>query len=428
MVDSTHDDHFRDWGAFHLAYEELIRAAFRSLPFVDPDDVDDLTQGFLVKQMGRDLIHNRPAITGRFRSWLYATVRNYAADHGRRRRTEGARLAALAPHLPSEAVSPDEADPFGGDLDFALGVLNATLRQVREHWEAQGKPEVWAIFDELVLAPLDPARVPRSRDELRRLYPDRAPNLDNCCTSVKRVIRRVLPAMFPPGTTDHRAPEDRFREWLEILRRSRAGLCGQLRLAFETDRPWDDGSALDESVAFARGGGTGPTQPADSADSAEMRAAENRVLIGIWLALPLRYYLDPRRVDPRWLRGPGSGPTLGGLLDSPATDPAARARELLLLEGVKTFAKRVHHAIRPGPDGIADEPSDRARRAHSMTPEVAQVLYNLAWSLALTRHGRLIVSLDARQLTGNLDWLLDQSWLHDRLRPVFRSARLQIAT
>jgi hypothetical protein len=54
--------------------------------------------------------------------------------------------------------------------------------------------------------------------------------------------------------------------------------------------------------------------------------------------------------------------------------------------------------------------------------EVAQVLYNLAGALALTRCNARIVGLTDEQFRKNLTWALNQSWLDPRLRPVFFAA------
>jgi hypothetical protein len=96
-----------------------------------------------------------------------------------------------------------------------------------------------------------------------------------------------------------------------------------------------------------------------------------------------------------------------------------------LLERLKVFAKRVHRA-RPGGrrSGAADrhEPGDGGRFEDAMPFEIAQVLYNLAGALALVRCGARIVGLRDEQYRKNLSWVLGQSWLDPRLRPVFFAA------
>jgi RNA polymerase sigma factor (sigma-70 family) len=430
MFDTTITD-LSDGDAFVRAYTEPIRAAFRSLGFVDADEAEDLTQDLLWRLMRRDLTEVRSRLSGPFRNWLYRCVRNEAIDALRRRSSRPARVDTFEVHLPVDPSRAGDEQAWSPDVLFALAVFNLTLRQVRRHWEEQGKPEVWRIFEELVLAPMIPGRVSKDRDELIAEFPGRKRQyLDNCCTSVKRTIERVLPAMIPPALTPFHNPEERFEEWLTILLGSGTSLCGQLHLAFGTDRPWDHAAGSDESIQLARRLADSPDEPRGGPPDEDLKDAENRVLLGIWMTMPLRWYLDPGMVDAVFGARPGQAgePSIQDLM--PPEDGGASRPEPLraLLEALKKFAKRVHHGVTPGPEGFEDEPSDRARRAYSMTSDVAQALYNLSWTVALVRCDAMIVSLSAAQLRKNLDWLLLRPWLDDRLRPVLREARHRLST
>jgi hypothetical protein len=66
------------------------------------------------------------------------------------------------------------------------------------------------------------------------------------------------------------------------------------------------------------------------------------------------------------------------------------------------------------------------RRETSLPFEVAQVLYNLAGALALCRCDSRIVGLGDDQFRKNITWVLNQSWLDARLRPVFHAALSQL--
>ena len=61
-----------------------------------------------------------------------------------------------------------------------------------------------------------------------------------------------------------------------------------------------------------------------------------------------------------------------------------------------------------------------------MPLEIAQVLYDLAGALALTRSGARIVGLSDDRYRKNVAWLLNQPWLDTRLRPVFADALKQL--
>ncbi len=414
MFEPTSYFAFTSWDRFVQVYEAPIRCAFRSLPFVEPDWVDDLTQSFLVKLMEKNLLVQPPALKGRFRDWLFGSIRNHAADEGRRRQRRGRHER----HEPIEMCPPlahDEAEEAcDTDSLYALAVLHLTIQKVRRHWEEKGKPEVWAIFEELVLAPLVPGRKTCTRAELLERYPGRdAQYLDNCATSVKRVFRKVLPTVVAGELTDREAPEERFAEWLEILRTSRSSQCHRLHLAFRpAPRLAPDGD-VEASQSLAA-----HDQDADVPD--ELQHDELKVLQVFWLAMPFEDYLCPRGAGVSGERAtPGSLFVMihaaGGL------PPETTAPEWLLwLERLKTFAKQTFSRVKP--EAAENDAASQARRDHSMPAEVAQVLYNLACALALVCCGTRIDSLANRQLRGNLSWLLDQPWLEKRLRPVLQEA------
>ena len=99
---------------------------------------------------------------------------------------------------PTRARDARDDAPFDADEFYALSVLHMTVGRVRKHLLQEGKSEHWMIFEELALAPLVPGRVAKTRDELLAMFPGEGPAfLDNRMTTVKRVFRRILPALIP---------------------------------------------------------------------------------------------------------------------------------------------------------------------------------------------------------------------------------------
>src|SRR5262249_37328094 len=155
------------------------------------DRADDLAQSFFLKMYERDILANPPAITGRFRNWLYVAARRHAIDEWRRSRRRPDRPGEPAAAEPADphATGPDAA-PFHAEETYALSVLHMTISRVRKLLLAEGKAQHWSIFEELVLAPVIPGRVPKTRQELRSMFPGDGPDaLDNRVTTVKRVFR-----------------------------------------------------------------------------------------------------------------------------------------------------------------------------------------------------------------------------------------------
>ena len=439
MFELTIAENFKSWDRFLDAYYEPILSALGLLPFVGKDLADDLTQSFFLKMYERDILNNRPTITGRFRNWLYVSARHHAVDELRKLRRRPERTDPFDLREPADPRLPVPDDgPFDADESYALSVLHLTVNRVRKHLLAEGKPEHWMIFQELVLAPLIPGRVAKTREELLAMFPNQGPVfLDNRVTTVKRVFRRILPALIPADPTENLSPEQRFQELVEILRES---TNHRLWLAFLMDPvPGPDaapGSSLDLAVRSSS-----VEEPGEMI-SPEIHDDELRILLGFWLEMPIREYLDD------W---EGMGPALidairpsrpaGGLARPYTAAASFHLRSLIegthpmlatipcedvtaLCRRLKTFAKRVHQAAKHGHEGKGSR--GLARHETSMPVDVARVLYNLAGALALTRCGTRIVGLGDEQYRKNLGWVLNQPWLDARLRPVFFTALTQL--
>jgi len=432
MFQSTTADNFQSWDKFLNAYYEPIRTALGLIPFVGEARADDLAQSFFLKMYERDILEKRPAITGRFRNWLYVAARRHAVDEWRkiqRRPEHPDAFDVLEPVDPHVACSEDPQ--FDADEFYALSVLHMTVGRVKKHLLEEGKSEHWMIFEELVLAPIIPGRVPKTREELLAMFPGQRPVfLDNRVTTVKRVFRRMLPALIPADPTESLTPEERFEELLEIVHASKNN---RLWLAFLTNpRPGPE-APPDSSLALAaRSSAEGIPGAMVSPDIFE---DELRVLLAFWLEMPMHEYLDDLEGagpvlakvirESRPSGPPGrhrhAGPPLNLKRVIAATDPMISSippGELtIVLERLKLFAKRVHRSAKHGGKGAAAR--GPTRRESSMPVEVAQVLYNLAGALALTRCGARIIGLGDDRYRKNVSWVLNQSWLDTKLRPVF---------
>ena len=431
MFQSTTTENFQSWDKFLSAYYEPIKAALGLMPFVGSDRADDVANEFFLKLYERDLLANRPAITGRFRDWLYVAARHHAIDIWRKAQRRRERAEAFDVNEPADPRVEARGDgPFDADECYALSVLHLTVGRVRKHLLQEGKAEHWMIFEELALAPLVPGRAAKSREELLAMFPGEGPAfLDNRMTTVKRVFRRILPALIPVDPTEDRTPEQRFQELLAILH---ASARTRLWLAFLVDpSPGPEvsaGSSMDLAAMSAGGEGL------DAPVSEDILRDELRVLLSFWLEMPLREIPDdrnPGRVTEagatRGTRPPAAPPlTLRALIgEDPPPGPGLSPEELAaLLERIKTFAKRVH---RSRPAGRRRKPGPDAGRFEDAMPfEVAQVLYNLAGALALIRCDTRIVGLSDEQFRKNMTWALSQSWLDPRLRPVFFAAMSRV--
>jgi hypothetical protein len=432
MFHSTVAENFESWDRFLAAYYEPIRTALKLLPFVGENQADDVAQSFFTKMLERDILDNRPAITGKFRNWLYVAAKRHAIDEWRKNHRRPERTADPADPEPADPGAEDA--PADADLSYALSILHMTVARVRKHLIEEGKAEHWMIFEELVLAPLVPGRVPKTREALQAMFPGEPPGfLDNRITTAKRVFRRILPALIPADPTDALTPEARFQELLEILQESKAD---RLWLAFLTRPAPGPDQSTGSSLDFAAP--SSADELPEGKISQEIVNDELRILLGFWLEMPLNDYLDDLEAagptiaqslhDARPRRALGFNRSATSILNIRALiDPAHPAvaaippEELLsLLDQLKTYAKRVHRLAKQAE--VAEGPKAPARRESSMPVEIAQVLYDLAGALALSHCGTRVIGLSDDRYRKNVIWLLSQPWLDPGLRRVFFAA------
>jgi len=435
MFQTTAAENFESWDKFLSCYYEPIRTALRLIPFVGEESADDVAQSFFLKMYQRDILENRPTITGKFRNWLYTAARRHAIDEWRKSRRRSERPDRFEIEEPVDPRPGVEGAPLDADELYALSILHMAAERVRKHLIENGKSQHWMIFDELVLAPLFPGRIPKTRDELLATFPGQSAEfLDNRITTVKRVFRRILPALVPADPTDSLTPEERFGELLEILHTSKNS---RIWLAFLANpAPSSESSPGSSLGLYAPASVDVCFEPPVSPD---VLHDELRVLLAFWLEMPLHEFLDNlpsagvavaaairESSASRALERRGHAPqrlNIKGLVAG--TDPRIPPEEMkVLLERLKSFAKRVYRSLRQERECGAAR--DEVRRESSMPAEIAQVLYDLAAALALCRCGVKISGLRDDRFRKNIFWALRQPWLDARLRPVFGAALKQL--
>lgn len=425
MSDSTISEDFRDWNRFCARYYETVRCALIGMSYVHSNAVDDLAQSFFTKLIQKDGLDRMPRERSRFRAWLFTSLRNHVIDEFRRSRRQADRAeleTGLEP--PDERPGPED-HVVEADSLYALSILHLALQRLRYHCESTGRPEVWRIFEDLILVAKLEGREAEAREVLLQRFPGKDGQfLDNKLTTAKRILRRILPEVIPIDLTEHEDHQARFAEWREIITGARLGggdppLRAALRV---TPVP---ASELTEysSIHVAR-------QKQDFSDlvmedpTGSLSTDELRILLNFRLSMPFRDFLGKSDESAAWAADAkhasepskaAAGP-LGCLLDAiePRTlgrelDAATRQRLLTIIVRLKKVAKWTH-----------------AKPHHGQPVEISILLYNLANALAIVHCQTRIDTLSDAQLSENLRWSLERVWLDDRLRPLFRNALAQL--
>jgi DNA-directed RNA polymerase specialized sigma24 family protein len=424
---ATRDADLADWRTFSLAYYELIQRTLRLLRVPDAKVVE-LAHAFLIKAAEKDFLDTYRAFQrreqeagrrARFRTYLYRSLHNHVTDD--RRKAARTPEQGLSPEV-AESLVADAARPLDPDALYAIDILHQALQALRRHCERTGKPHLWVVFEELLLADEFRGRAAKTREQLLALFPGKDPQfLDNCLTTAKRAFRRLVQEVIPYDLRKDVSSAERFRDWMEILRQSNASQYNKLHVAYrvspllvaDASRTSFPGMVLDDRSMDAC-----YEEPALTPDDDELS-----LLIGLRLDLPLcetleaaelQQFIPPgspfaplRRPGPR--TGPGVPHQVRSLtlltLVNPTTPDETTALGGIDLVGIlgrlKSFAKR----LRDSPD-------------HAMPEIFAQLLYTLVNVLALVRRRAELYTIGPEALARNIRWFLRRPWLDDRLRPL----------
>ena len=204
--------------------EELLRRywspvyAFLRRSGRQPEDAEDLTQGFLSEVMlRRDLIGRADPDRGRFRSFLVAALRRFVIDRQRKAQREGVGRRTFVPENPDElkAAEPRPAhDPSTAfDRQWAAAVFDEALRRTEESCRHEGMERQWRAFEARVQRPLVHGCEPTAIELLLEELPARGPQeIYDMIHTIKRKLRAMIHEVVAktvedPGDVDHELAE-----------------------------------------------------------------------------------------------------------------------------------------------------------------------------------------------------------------------------
>jgi hypothetical protein len=127
---------------------------------------------------------------------------------------------------------------------------------------------------------------------------------------------------------------------------------------------------------------------------------------------------DPALILKHQLEAP-----LADELSSPICGPEGRATPLVNLDpSLKTFADLLYHADPPLDLLKRTKEFAKSCRAYPelLPPVVSTVIYYAAIAVARLRHHVMITELDDARLKNGLQWSIDQPWVDEKLRGLFR--------
>jgi RNA polymerase sigma-70 factor (ECF subfamily) len=160
---------------------------------------------------------------GRFRAFLLSSLNHFAANElradmaGKRAPRNGRPVLSLdadnAPDPPAGGPARDGCDAF--DVAWAREALAEALRRMRADCAADGRPDLWDVFDARVLAPAFEDADPTAPGDLARRHGYRSEKAaGNALVTAKRRFEQVLRSVL----AEHAADEDDLDDELADLR------------------------------------------------------------------------------------------------------------------------------------------------------------------------------------------------------------------
>jgi hypothetical protein len=162
---------------------------------IDPDDAEDLVQGFIARRLLEGcLIERADHSKGRFRNFLLTDLDHFVANELRAQRTQKRspdRLFAIDEGFEKADPSAQPGDVF--DVQWARTVIQQAVREMRLTCEAGGRADVWGVFNSRILGPTihdtEPLPYAQMVEQFGLTSPAHASNL---LVTAKRMFVRIL--------------------------------------------------------------------------------------------------------------------------------------------------------------------------------------------------------------------------------------------
>ncbi len=202
----SEEESLRDLDALLRVYLPVLEAFLRRWPGLQDAQREDLLQGFVYQRILKQrLLEKATPERGRFRSFLFQSLKNYVRDHLRAEQAQR-RQPEAGPPLPLEearlAAEEDRTLARCFDQLWLRRLLEEAAEDMRLHCAKKGKDQLFRILQARVLAPALEDTEPMSYAELIEQEQIPSPSVaSNLLITAKRMYRRHL--------------EDRMRETLD---------------------------------------------------------------------------------------------------------------------------------------------------------------------------------------------------------------------
>jgi RNA polymerase sigma-70 factor (ECF subfamily) len=181
-------------GELLVRYWPALKGHLVARKGIDPDDAEDLLQGFVTsKILQRGVLARVLRAKGKFRTWLLTALDRYVISQQRYQAAakRSAPGVVSLDAVPAVASDSDGTDVF--ELAWAREVLAEVLRRLETQCTTTQRPDLWSLFECRVLAPaLDAVPAPPYEQVIERLGFSSKEQASNALVTAKRMFLRQL--------------------------------------------------------------------------------------------------------------------------------------------------------------------------------------------------------------------------------------------
>jgi RNA polymerase sigma-70 factor (ECF subfamily) len=189
-----------------------------------PDDSEDVVQEFVAsKILEKGLIGQADRQLGKFRTFLLTSLDRFLVDWIRqqnsKKRSPGEKgVVSLGDGAQCVQSHSTSSDVF--DVAWARDVLAETLRRMRQHCQAEGRMDLWGVFECRVADPVLKRTEPVDFQQLVVRFGFSSPaQASNVLITAKRMCARTLRSVVAEYTRNEEETESEIAELRGILAR-----------------------------------------------------------------------------------------------------------------------------------------------------------------------------------------------------------------
>lgn len=201
-------------------HSPALRAFLRYRLGVSEQDADDVLQGFIAERILEKRFFDKATRgRGKFRAFLYRSLRNYAVDRWR------SKAARPQDHLESLAgddrvleFSDHDAEQPDRRVDaaWAREFIREALQRMEREYVGKGRPDVWGVFRERIVRPLLDNQPKPSYSVLVKEFDFATPTAAQAAlVTAKRGFQRILRDVAAEYAPDN--PDEEIDDLIRVL-------------------------------------------------------------------------------------------------------------------------------------------------------------------------------------------------------------------